>query len=156
MIVPFLLGSKADVAHAEKIAQILKDYGIRTEFYVCSAHKVPKVTLSIIEKFNEMKESVVFVAIAGRSNALSGVVAGNTHFPVVACPPFSDKADYSVNIHSTLQMPSETPVLTVVDPENAGQTVARILALTNKDLAKKIQTHIKVVKSSFSDQPLSA
>lgn len=156
MIVPFLLGSKADLPHAEKIAQVLKDYGIQYEFYVCSAHKVPKVTLSIIEKFNEMKESVVFVGIAGRSNALSGVIAGNTHFPVVACPPFSDKADYAVNIHSTIQMPSETPAITVIDPENAGQAVARILALTNKDLAKKIQTHIKVVKSSFSDKPIES
>lgn len=154
MIVPFILGSKVDMPHAEKIAAVLEDYGIKYEIYVASAHKAPKVTLEILEKFNEKKESVVYVTIAGRSNALSGLVAGNTHFPVVACPPFSDKADYAVNIHSTIQMPSETPALTVVDPKNAGQAVARLLGLTNKDLAKKIKTHIKVVKKTFKHKPV--
>lgn len=149
MIVPFLLGSKIDIPHAEKIQAILDDYGIKHETYVCSAHKVPMKTMEIINKYNEMKETVVFVTIAGRSNALSGLTAGNTHLPVVACPPFSDKADYLVNIHSTLQMPSETPSITVVDPKNAGQAVVRILALTDKDLAKKVKKHIQVVKKSF-------
>ena len=154
MIVPFILGSKQDLDHAKKIIEVLKDYGVKSEVYVASAHKVPKTTLEIIEKFNEMKESVVFVTIAGRSNALSGVVSGNTHLPVIACPPFSDKADYLANIHSTLQMPSETPSLTVVDPQNAGQAILRILGLTNKDLAKKVKNHIKVVKNGFSPKPL--
>ncbi len=154
MIVPFILGSNVDIDHAKKIAAILENYGIRYEFYVASAHKVPTITLEIVEKFNQMKESVVFVTIAGRSNALSGVVAGNTHFPVIACPPFADKSDYLTNIHSTIQMPSETPVITVVDPSNAGQAVARILGLTDKDLKKKINNHIKVVKNSFKAQAI--
>lgn len=155
MIVPFILGSKVDLPHAKKITDVLDDYGVKHEIYVASAHKVPKTTLEIVEKYNEMKESVVFVTIAGRSNALSGVVAGNSHFPVIACPPFSDKADYLTNIHSTIQMPSETPVITVVDPKNAGQAVVRILGLTNKDLAKKVRNHIKVVKHGFSANPVS-
>jgi 5-(carboxyamino)imidazole ribonucleotide mutase len=151
MIVPFLLGSKIDIPHAEKIQAILDDYNIKHVTHVASAHKVPAKTLKIIEKYNEKKESVVFVTIAGRSNALSGLVAANTHFPVVACPPFKDKADYLVNIHSSLQMPSETPALVVVDPSNAGRAVVRMLALNNKDLVKKIKNHIKVVKKSFDN-----
>ncbi len=150
MMVPFILGSKVDIPHAKKIASILEDYGIRYKIYVASAHKAPKVTLEIVEKYNEMKESIVFVTIAGRSNALSGVVAGNSHRPVIACPPFSDKSDYLINIHSTIQMPSETPVLSVVDPKNAAQAVVRILSLTDKDLAKKVRNHIKVIKHGFT------
>ncbi len=42
-------------------------------------------------------------------------------------PPFSDKADMLVNIHSTLQMPSNTPVLTVIDPGNCALAAKRIL-----------------------------
>lgn len=154
MIVPFILGSKVDLEHAKKITSVLEDYNISYEIYVASAHKVPETTLKIINKFNEMKESVVFVTIAGRSNALSGLVSGSTHFPVIACPPFSDKADYLANIHSTLQMPSETPAMTVVDPSNAGQAVVRLLALNNKDLAKKIKNHIKVVQHAFTTEPI--
>jgi phosphoribosylaminoimidazole carboxylase PurE protein len=155
MIVPFILGSKIDLDHAKKIQAVLDDYGIKHETYVASAHKVPKITLEIINKFNEKKESIVFVTIAGRSNALSGLVSANTHFPVVACPPFSDKSDYLTNIHSTLQMPSETPALAVVDPKNAGQAVARLLGLTNKDLAKKVKNHIKIVKKQFKAEPVT-
>ena len=40
--------------------------------------------------------------------------------------PFSDKADMLVNIHSTLQMPSQTPVFTVIDPGNCALAVKRI------------------------------
>lgn len=154
MIVPFLLGSKSDLDHARLITKVLDDYGIHYEIYVLSAHKVPQKTLEIIEKFNEKKESVVFVTIAGRSNALSGLVSASTHFPVLACPPFKDYADYLANIHSTLQMPSETPAVTVVDPKNAGQAVVRILALTDKDLAKKVKNHIKIVKNLFNTKPV--
>lgn len=155
MIVPLILGSKADLPHAKKITEILDDYSVRHVVHVASAHKAPKVTLEILDKYNEMKESVVFVTIAGRSNALSGLVAGSTHHPVVACPPFSDKTDYLVNIDSTLQLPSETPVLTVLDPTNAGQAVVRILGLANKDLAKKVRNHIKVVQHGFNANPVS-
>lgn len=154
MIVPFILGSKADLDHAKTITKVLDDYGVHYEVYVASAHKVPEKTLAIIEKFNEKKESVVFVTIAGRSNALSGVVSANTHFPVLACPPFKDYADYLANIHSTLQMPSETPAITVVDPKNAGQAVVRILALADKDLAKKVRNHTKVVQGLFDTKPV--
>lgn len=155
MIVPFLLGSKVDLDHAKAIAKVLDDYGVKYEIYVSSAHKVPEKTLEIINKFNEKKETVVWVTMAGRSNALSGLVAANSHFPVIACPPFKDYADYLANIHSSLQMPGETPAITVVDPKNAGQAVVRILALTDKDLAKKVRNHIKVVQGTFDIKPIS-
>ena len=48
-------------------------------------------------------------------------------FSYVRCPPFSSKSDMLVNIHSTLQMPSNTPVLTVVDPGNCALAVKRYL-----------------------------
>lgn len=154
MIVPFILGSEEDLTHAKEIAEVLDDYGIKHEFYIAPVHKVPKLTLEIVESFSDKKESIVFVTIAPWSNALSGLVAGSTQFPVISCPSFSDKSDYLANIHSKVEMPTETPVLTVVDPQNAGQAVARILGLTNKDLMKKVKNHTKVVKRSFNAKPI--
>ena len=68
-----------------------------------------------------------FLTIAGRSNALSGFVGANSDNITIACPPFVDKVDYLVNIHSTLQMPSDTPVLTVIDPGNCVLAIEKII-----------------------------
>jgi 5-(carboxyamino)imidazole ribonucleotide mutase len=120
-----IMGSTSDEPHAKKITDKLDDYGIAWEQHVASAHKQPLEVLDIL-KTNKDGEDIVYVTIAGRSNALSGFVAANSEFPTLGCPPFSDKADMLVNIHSTLQMPSNTPVLTVIDPGNCALAVKRI------------------------------
>ena len=121
-----ILGSSSDEGHAKKITDGLDEHGVVWEQHVASAHKQPRKVLEILEA-NADETSVVYVTIAGRSNALSGFVAANSSFPTLGCPPFSDKADMLVNIHSTLQMPSKTPVLTVIDPGNCALAVKRIL-----------------------------
>ena len=123
-----IMGSNADEPHAEKITVKLDEYNINWEQHAASAHKQPLEVLKILEN-NKDKEDIVYITIAGRSNALSGFVAANSNFPTLGCPPFSDKADMLVNIHSTLQMPSNTPVLTVVDPGNCALAVKRIFGV---------------------------
>lgn len=123
-----IMGSTFDEPHAKKITDKLDDYGISWEQHAASAHKQPLKVLEIL-KNNESEKDLVYITIAGRSNALSGFVAANSEFPTIGCPPFSDKADMLVNIHSTLQMPSNTPVLTVIDPGNCALAVKRIFGL---------------------------
>lgn len=149
MLAPILLGSESDREHASKIVSELVKFGVKSEVIVASAHKVPEKVIEIVKKYNKSREPVVYVTIAGRSNGLSGVTAGSSIHPVVACPPFSDKADYLVNIHSSLQMPKDTPVLTVIDPQNCALAVVRIFALSNPALQKKLEKHIADVKKSF-------
>jgi 5-(carboxyamino)imidazole ribonucleotide mutase len=119
------MGSTADEPHAKKITDNLDAMSIQWEQHAASAHKQPLEVLKILED-NANEESVVYVTIAGRSNALSGFVGANSGFPTIACPPFVDKTDMLVNIHSTLQMPSKTPVLTVLDPGNCATAIQRI------------------------------
>ena len=99
MLVPIIMGSKSDEAHARKIAEHLDRFGVKAELYVASAHKVPELVLSIVDDFNKSNDDICYITIAGRSNGLSGVVAANSIHPVIACPPFKDKADYLSNIH---------------------------------------------------------
>ena len=120
-----IMGSTSDEHHAKKITDKLDDYGIQWEQHAASAHKDPRKVLDILDS-NKNEKALVYITIAGRSNALSGFVAANSEFPTLACPPFSDKTDMLVNIHSTLQMPSNTPVLTVLDPGNCALAVKRI------------------------------
>ena len=128
MKVVIIMGSTSDEPHAKKITNGLDTYGINWEQHAASAHKQPLKVLDILNA-NKDKENIVYVTIAGRSNALSGFVAANSEFPTLGCPPFSDKSDMLVNIHSTLQMPSNTPVLTIIDPDNCALAAKRILGV---------------------------
>lgn len=148
MIVPILLGSASDKEHAQKIVDELNFFGIPSEIIIASAHKVPEKVVEVIEKYNSVKE-VIYVTVAGRSNGLSGVTAGSSYHPVIACPPFKDKSDYMVNIHSTLQMPSDTPVLTVLEPSNVAISIARIFGMIHPEVRAKVTERVKKVKASF-------
>ncbi len=128
MKVVIIMGSISDEPHAKKITDKLDSYNISWEQHAASAHKEPLKVLEILEA-NKQEKKVVYITIAGRSNALSGFVAANSEFPTLGCPPFSDKADMLVNIHSTLQMPSNTPVLTVIDPGNCALAIKRIFGV---------------------------
>ncbi len=129
MKVIIIMGSESDRSFAEKITTALDTYSILYDIKVASAHKQPLEVLDII-KSNSNTKGIVYITIAGRSNALSGFVAANSNNPVIACPPFKDKIDMLVNIQSTLQMPSNAPVLTILDPGNCALAVKRILELT--------------------------
>jgi len=123
-----IMGSASDEPHAKKITDKLDEYEISWEQHAASAHKQPLKVLEILDANKDSKD-IIYITIAGRSNALSGFVAANSKFPTLGCPPFSDKSDMLINIHSTLQMPSNTPVLTVIDPGNCALAVKRIFGV---------------------------
>lgn len=149
MLVPIIMGSKVDEAHARKIAEYLEKFDVKTELYVASAHKVPEMVLDIVNDFNKSGEDLVYITIAGRSNGLSGVVAANAIHPVIACPPYKDKDDYAANVNSSTLYPSDTPSMFVADPQNAAMAAIRILALTSDKLRKLVAKRINDMKESF-------
>ncbi|MBI5753825.1 AIR carboxylase family protein [Candidatus Peregrinibacteria bacterium] len=142
------LGSKSDMEFVEGMGKEFKAWGVDSEYVIASAHKVPEKAFAIIQK-NNKEEDLVYVTVAGRSNALSGVVSANSVHPVIACPPFKDKTDFMVNINSTLNMPSDTPAMTVIDRLNVIMACLRIFALKNKELKKQILKKIADIKKSF-------
>ena len=127
-IAVIIMGSESDMGHARNISDALSRLDIDAKLHVASAHKQPLEVLRLIETY-DAHAAVVYITIAGRSNALSGFVAANSRFPTLACPPFADKTDMLVNIHSTLQMPSNVPVMTVLDTGNTALAVKRIFDL---------------------------
>ena len=125
-------------------------WGVGAEVIVASAHKVPEKVFEIVSTNNENEEDIVYITVAGRSNGLSGVTAANSVHPVIACPPFKDKEDFIMNINSTLVMPSDTPVLTVIDKGNAVMAALRIFALKDSGLRAKIAGRIAEIKEKFN------
>jgi len=138
MKVIILMGSKGDLEWANKIANTLKKFEIPYVMRVASAHKVPLKVLEIIKEYE--KEDVVFITIAGRSNALSGFTDANTTKPVIACPPYSDKFA-GMDILSTLRMPSGVAPLTILEPEEAALAAVKILAIKYKELEEKVKKY---------------
>ncbi len=125
--VVILAASDKDDATTHRLVEKLGDK-IDVNVHIGSAHKNTVEVLANINKYKD-KKNVVFVTIAGRSNALSGVVAGNTHHLVIALPPFSDISTYMVDIHSTLRMPSNVPVLVATDPDNCALAIKRLFGI---------------------------
>ena len=122
-----LSGSVADKQFVEKIQAACEEFGIENEWVAASAHKESATVLKAIR--DQDNKRVIFITVAGRSNALSGFCAGHTTKPVIACPPFRDKIDMMVNINSTIQMPSDVPSMTILEPRNAVLAAKRIFEL---------------------------
>ena len=134
-----IMGSKADLAHAQGITQTLKTLEISYEMRVCSAHKATQHLLEILQEY-EQTGSLVYITIAGRSNALSAVVDANTRFPVIACPPYSDRFG-GMDILSSLRLPSGIASPTILEPEGAALLAAKILALSDTQLEQRLGTY---------------
>ena len=113
----------------DKVEKELDKFHIDYHSFSCSAHKETQRLLNIMGELKACPKRKIFVTVAGRSNALSGVVACNCDYPVIACPPFKDKVDMIVNINSSLQCPSKTPVMTILEPNNVAITCNRIFNL---------------------------
>ncbi|HZS77271.1 MAG TPA: AIR carboxylase family protein [Ktedonobacteraceae bacterium] len=135
-----LMGSKGDLSHAQSVAKTLKALEISYEMRVCSAHKATRRLLEILEEYENRQEPLVYITIAGRSNALSAVIDANTRFPVIACPPYSDRFG-GMDILSSLRLPSGIASPTILEPEGAALLAAKILALSDTQLQSRLQDY---------------
>ncbi len=133
--VVIIMGSKTDLDWADQISSVLAKFEIETVTRIASAHKVPLKCYNLIKEYE--KENVVFITIAGMSNALSGFTDAQTHCPVIACPPYSDKFA-GADLYSSIRMPSGVAPLTILSPENAALAAAKIFGLANPDIQKRV------------------
>ncbi len=147
-----IMGSKKDREFCQKIAKYLSKFGIDSVLKIASAHKTPLKVLEILKEFE--REEVVFVTVAGRSNALSGFVDANTAKPVIACPPYSDKFA-GLDVLSSLRMPSGVAPMVVLEPENAALAVAKILALKSEQILKAVKEYQKKKKREVEEVEVS-
>ena len=134
-----IMGSKSDLPVAEKATAVFKKFGITYEAAVASAHRTPHRVEELVRK----SDADVFVAIAGMSAALPGVVASFTVKPVIGVP-VSGKMTLDA-ILSIVQMPPVIPVASVgLDRgDNAAILAAQILSVKNPELVQKMEAYRK-------------
>lgn len=134
-----IMGSKSDLAHAQAITKVLKALEIPSVLRVCSAHKATSRLLEILNEY-EQSGPLVYIGIAGRSNALSAVLDANTRYPVISCPPYSDRFG-GADIFSSLRLPSGIATPTIIEPEGAALMAAKILSLSDSALAQRLAAY---------------
>jgi len=133
-----LMGSERDLEFSREIARHAKALKLEYEFRVASAHKTPDKVLEIVKGYE--KEKVVFITVAGRSNALSAFVDANSTKPVIACPPYSEKFG-GVDVYSSLRVPSGVGSTLTIEPEGAAIAAAKIFALEDDELTKQVREY---------------
>jgi 5-(carboxyamino)imidazole ribonucleotide mutase len=134
-----VLGSKSDLNVGRKAIAILERFDVEAKMVIASAHRTPERVKEIVET----SSAKVFIAIAGLSAALPGVIASTTTRPVIGVP-ISGKMNID-SVLSVLQMPSGIPVAAVgLDRgENASLLAISILALSDEGLNKKLLEYRK-------------
>ncbi len=127
-----MAGSDSDLPHMENIRTELSKYNITSEFRICSAHKQGSACEEIIEKYNQSIEPIIYVTVAGGTDALSGVVSYHSIHPVISCPP--DKNNYL----SCVQNPPGSSNSLILRPANVAKHVAKILGQHIPEIRKTI------------------
>ncbi|MCH8821538.1 AIR carboxylase family protein [Patescibacteria group bacterium] len=129
--VAIIMGSVGDKEWVDKIVDKLKKFsGISIETIIASAHKTPDYVSTWVKKLDSTNSNLVYIAVAGRSNALGAYLDFATPNPVINCPPYSEKYAGS-DIYSSLRLPSGSGALTVIEPEAAAISAAKIFSENN-------------------------
>lgn len=135
-----LMGSKADLGHANKIAEAAKPFGFEVELRIGSAHKTASHVLELLQTYEADPRPKVYITIAGRSNALSGFTDGCVSAPVIACPPASE-AFGGADIYSSLRMPSGIAPALVLEPANAALLAAKMIGISDQAMRERVKAY---------------
>lgn len=138
------MGSKRDQEFASRVGRFLKHEGfdVECEYVVASAHRTPRKLLDEVEKCEKAGGQMVLITVAGLSDALSGTAAGSSSYPVIACPPDSEKFGYA-KFFSSVMTPQGVAVAYVPRPENAALLAVKVLALFDEDLRRKVKVYMR-------------
>lgn len=133
-----IMGSGKDLPFCQEISNYLKNLKLDFQLRVASAHKTPEKVLKILEEYEG--EKVVYITVAGRSNALTAFVDAQTTRPVIACPPYSEKFS-GADIYSSLRVPSGIGAVLTIEPEGAALAAAKIFAMEDPGLAEQVKRY---------------
>lgn len=136
-----IAGSASDLEKLESCGIVLDELGISWALTISSAHRTPERTIRIIREA-EADGTQIFICAAGMAAHLAGMVAAHTLKPVLGIPLSGSSLAGLDALLSTVQMPSGFPVATLAldkaGAANAAWLAARILALTDAELANNL------------------
>jgi 5-(carboxyamino)imidazole ribonucleotide mutase len=150
--VTIIMGSISDRDTMGKAAEVLDELGISYEMKVLSAHRSPDLLFEYVAQVEE-KGFKVIIAGAGGAAHLPGVIASRTLLPVIGVPIETKVLGGLDSLLSIVQMPGGVPVATmgIGNAKNAALMAARILAINNIELRKKLENYRENMAEKIKD-----
>lgn len=144
-----IMGSQSDWETMRHACAVLDELGIPHERRVVSAHRTPDF---MFEYAASARDRGIRVIIAGAGGAahLPGMVASKTTLPVIGVPVQTSALGGLDSLLSIVQMPGGVPVATMAigraGAVNAGLMAARILAVTDTEIAARLEARQQSVR----------
>jgi phosphoribosylaminoimidazole carboxylase PurE protein len=142
--VAIIAGSVSDLALVSETVKVLDEFKLSYSINIASAHRTPEHLKQCIDGA-ESSGVKVFIAVAGMSAALPGVIASGTILPVIGVPVECKHLAGFDALLSMAQMPKGVPVATVAVGKagaiNAAILAAQIIAVADDDLKDKLKSH---------------
>jgi phosphoribosylaminoimidazole carboxylase len=137
-----IMGSDSDLPTMAAAADVLKDFGIKCEVTVISAHRTPQEMFDYSKKAHTRGIRAI-IAGAGGAAHLPGMVAAMTPLPVIGVPVPLKYLDGMDSLLSIVQMPKGVPTATVAigNAANAGLLAARIVGAYEPEVLKKMEEY---------------
>ena len=153
-----IMGSQSDWATLKPAAEILDTLGVAHEVKIVSAHRTPD-RLWEYGKSAVARGFHVIIAGAGGAAHLPGMMASKTRVPVIGVPVETQALKGVDSLYSILQMPRGFPVATMAigagGAMNAGLLAAQILAMTDPDLAARVDAWRAELTASIPEEPVN-
>jgi 5-(carboxyamino)imidazole ribonucleotide mutase len=139
--VGIVMGSRSDWATLQRAAETLTQFGVPHECDIVSAHRTPD-KLTAYARSAADRGLKVIIAGAGGAAHLPGMLAAQTHLPVLGVPVESSMLRGVDSLLSIVQMPAGIPVGTLaIGPAgaaNAALLAVAILAIEDAPLREKL------------------
>ena len=150
--VAVIMGSDSDLPVVSETLKIFDKFGIKYSVNIASAHRTAEFVKQCVN--NAINSNVkVFIAVAGMSAALPGVVASDTILPVIGVPMEGKALSGMDALFSIAQMPPSIPVACVsigkAGAKNAAILALEILSISNKNISEQLLQYRKEMKEQI-------
>lgn len=150
-----VMGSDNDMEIMAEAVKILREFGIRTEVIVSSAHRTPERTMEWVGAARDRGMRAI-IAGAGAAAHLAGVLSSKTTLPIIAVPISSTSLGGLDALLSTVQMPGGVPVGTMAigkaGARNAGIYAAQLIGAFDPEIAAKLQEYRQDMQRTVAEK----
>ena len=154
--VAIIMGSQSDWTTLKHAAETLDALGIGYDKRIISAHRTPD-RLYAFAKGAKAAGFKLIIAGAGGAAHLPGMTAALTTLPVFGVPVESKALSGVDSLYSIVQMPAGVPVGTLAIGKagaiNAALLAAGVLALNDRALADRLETHRRTQTEGIAEHP---